>query len=1347
MPLPGAAFTKSKWLAFFAEISAKVTHHNLAVVVEGTELLRRLLLTRVGVGAVLEEGNLLTHLCDTLVASVTGSAVVVTSGEPRDAETVEALLQALGLVIGSAVSLHNERDPYYSLLVMSRVGDLLRALGNTLAASPRRHPATGHAAALALTILSTLPLAEAANAAPLDVPEHTNAARHVRTLEAKVRELPRALAAAGDSVQLALARHHDNPALVSGLRRLRATHRDVASDLAGADGGAAPEDCTTGGPLPAELPSIVDASFQLLQQATSHADVFDAIDRLWGCLVANAAGTVNSVTAGHLEAFAPFFAAEPRSSDDAAVFRMVLSWLGSCFLATDVVSPALRDFAVRQVTGALIPLLAASQSGQLQARAAEEQRRRMAANPVLAGRDASVASAVATTAAAPMGRPSTTLSILVFMQGVHSAVEVGPDAMARWAKLLLPRLAVCIDGCAGCTSVLIDAPSEIDGTLPDELYLQCALQSCRSDTTAVGCIAMKLLADILNAHPQLLAEDLLAETVALCQAQVVPCLDVIGNNPTMAVTRGAEGTVLQSAADQLSVVHYLPTCPRATRPASIGECAFIAADAMLSFCKLAQVRVAPIQQLIRTAHALHRATRHSVLPQLRTAAHRILLRTCDSFGDVIAVNGEMPAFTTNVAQALLTARPGSALAQRHSQWDCAGAAMWLAHVVALSNADPKASAVDLVHAALPLELLGVAANTPVSYGAAALLQLLSALADQQAARLRTHGSTSGAASVLAPQGKASMTHWLKLLAMHQAASAQLAASFTPGGAEPVRTVADDAMHRALSAVEEVKAQLWYGANMFRALCFLVETDLYEYLPQDTVCQSVSAVLNLPQGTEVLSQLAETYGVRVHDAEGLRQALSSAVAWGAELLKRYFCDRHTLVYHAVSADLLHGAAKALAARSELSDRSRLSVADALNSLLRLHAHPKLRESFGGVSAELFLSARALPPAAATHALRARLTNFFQGANHAASQCGWTSNVVAALKAAVASLLVNQGQLPPEEQGELAAALGFLSSTLSYRNAYPLLKSDAASLAASMAHLLKAGATRLLCLNAIRHLVLAEEGRALVLVDTAVAVEGKATAEHRSIFSRVVQLTFFGRVTPEEANCGTDVVSVACARGGDAFALPLLRMKVLDSIASMLIEFDRHRMTPPQSVYRLLASVTTCADIQLIVARHAELLTLIVEAAQDRACANSTLALMTVRNLAFHANAKHHLCLDTRVTGLLKAEFWQLPSAATPSAAGKKGGKQVAAARAADSDGQTLTDQLRRQELAGTALWSLAHHNQRCKSYLRNAMQAAPTVSLEDAERRHKLVGHVSALPGFADRLDEVLESLRAVGLTG
>ncbi|KAG5473121.1 hypothetical protein CUR178_03039 [Leishmania enriettii] len=155
MPFPSAAFfTQAKWLAFFAELTAKLTHANALVVMEGAELLKRLLLSRVSIAAVLQQGDLLLRLVDAWRGCVLAERPreslqrqdekISSPSAPSTPSAAVALNDELSFVLAESisqcidlmVSLHADGDPYYSLLVLARAGPMLEILVSVIRVAP-----------------------------------------------------------------------------------------------------------------------------------------------------------------------------------------------------------------------------------------------------------------------------------------------------------------------------------------------------------------------------------------------------------------------------------------------------------------------------------------------------------------------------------------------------------------------------------------------------------------------------------------------------------------------------------------------------------------------------------------------------------------------------------------------------------------------------------------------------------------------------------------------------------------------------------------------------------------------------------------------------------------------------------------------------------------------------------------------------------------------------------------------------------------------------------------------------------------------------------------------------------
>ncbi|CUE75052.1 Hypothetical protein, putative, partial [Bodo saltans] len=142
MPLPPSSFTKSKWLAFFAEMTAKVNHHNPVVVME------------ISVGAFLEEGAFLMHL----LAVLEGIVQVERLPTSLDVEMLDSLFRTLFLIIDMMSSLGFDGDSYYLLLVSARSYRIAQTLAKEeLRSCAHVKPACSYY----LHVLLTLPLATA----------------------------------------------------------------------------------------------------------------------------------------------------------------------------------------------------------------------------------------------------------------------------------------------------------------------------------------------------------------------------------------------------------------------------------------------------------------------------------------------------------------------------------------------------------------------------------------------------------------------------------------------------------------------------------------------------------------------------------------------------------------------------------------------------------------------------------------------------------------------------------------------------------------------------------------------------------------------------------------------------------------------------------------------------------------------------------------------------------------------------------------------------------------------------------------------------------------------------------
>jgi hypothetical protein len=154
MPFPSASsYTQTKWLAFFAELTAKLTHSNVLVVMEGAELLKRLLISHVSIAMILQQGELLVRLLDCWRGCVTAgygqmnahadtaSSTVTVAAAPSAAMALNdelsfVLAESISQCIDLMWSLYADGDAYYCLLVLARAGPMLEVLVDVLQTAP-----------------------------------------------------------------------------------------------------------------------------------------------------------------------------------------------------------------------------------------------------------------------------------------------------------------------------------------------------------------------------------------------------------------------------------------------------------------------------------------------------------------------------------------------------------------------------------------------------------------------------------------------------------------------------------------------------------------------------------------------------------------------------------------------------------------------------------------------------------------------------------------------------------------------------------------------------------------------------------------------------------------------------------------------------------------------------------------------------------------------------------------------------------------------------------------------------------------------------------------------------------
>ena len=318
MPLPPQNFTKSKWLAFFAELTSKITHHNVVVVIEGCEILKRLLVSRISVGAFLEEGNFLRHYIDVLLGAVRCRK----PSTQHDAEMVFSMLHLLRLILEMIVSFQSDDDEYYSLLAMSNSGMVVEALGQMLQSGNAYY--FGFIASLLHFTLISLPFGRQLKR--IQPVSGVALAQHIRTLEESipkhrpvVQELVNSLLALREATSGAAK------CCVAKLHLLASVVLQRFSDevLAGKE----PNECSEGFE---ELihKDAVRTSLMKLGESCNHDEFFVCMNEIWCWTVATSTKASAALDEAAFEfSIRKYLDVAPLTAMDVLLYRSVLAWL------------------------------------------------------------------------------------------------------------------------------------------------------------------------------------------------------------------------------------------------------------------------------------------------------------------------------------------------------------------------------------------------------------------------------------------------------------------------------------------------------------------------------------------------------------------------------------------------------------------------------------------------------------------------------------------------------------------------------------------------------------------------------------------------------------------------------------------------------------------------------------------------------------------------------------------------------------------------------------------------------------------------------------------------------------
>jgi hypothetical protein len=1215
MPPPPATFTKSKWLTFFAELTAKITHHNVNVVIEGCEIYRRLVISRVSIGAFLEEGSFLEHMLNVACAMSQGEKPPTS----RDREMQHCVMQCISLTLDMMTSLFADGDSYHILLVLARSRLFLDSLTQVLKGKNRDW--FGYTCKL-LQVLLSLPLT--APRERLQVEEGVAAVRHVRALEDSLVGMPHALQHLFD-VSTGLFAVTAGPVQLAcyGVAKHTIQH------LAGTDLGA--WEASNAATLQTVVfHELIRGSYGKFGQAKCHADCIAAFNDLWCCYVFNPEATSLLTGADEARQIQRFLTVAPQNSNDEVIFRGSLAWF-ALLVSSQPITVELQQLLLNLCGTSLIPLLGVSTS----------------------------------TNKAVLEKPSSAQAILTFLLTMVPCCPSIP--MQKWLSTgILAHLERFIRDAQGLTSRLVDAPSVVEGTLPDELYLSCAMSVSKSDLAVLAVTAMKLLCHLLQHHSRTLLDVFAAESLALVQTLAPLCAQLVINNPT-----------LQAPPNHIfggTLLHHYPKCQRSCRPTSIGECAAVTLDACFDLS--CDIPPELTRELVRLMPNLLRATKESVQPHLRATTTRCLLRLIKTCGDIVIVVKEIPSLIPAAISSVLGFDAAS------PPWEVAGSAELLRHIINIAADDRSVDeSLHISQSSLPLQLLQLLAKNTITYPTAALMNLLTGVAEQQA-RLAYKGYQFQ--SVLYPHGSQSVPQWTHLIKL--CINANVTLSKVLRKVPKMTTAIKDSLARATAAFEELSIQFSYTSSTLCALRQILSNNptIIELIDPELLSNLIASVVVVPPPYELASAIGARYSVDISQSGILQRSYEEMITCLAGFVVAYYTTSASLTFAALPAEFSNGVVTILNTDT-ISTVSRTHLCRGLSAILKLsdQQYPHVLQSLESEAKTIFMALLDLADSDPVRATRALMLTTFPAAVIAACTTGWLASVIQSAHQLSCSLrLLNALTVP--ERDELTGQLGEISAALSTEDCRPLNESEATMFGATLCTLLHVASTRLMGMKALYTIARGPQGRSVMLLECS-----EVDKMNRSPFAKLLQLIFGGpgstpglKLSNQEIAIGTDAISIAAGKGHDVFAAPLLKLKTLNSVEESLVALDRQRATPPLGTYRFLAAISFSGEVQPLIARRPALLTLMLEAATNPA-ELGTLALLTIRNCCFNQGVKSQFCQDTRVLQLLGMIL-----ATPPTSYGEAAHVQEA---------------YKRQQLAMTALHALVHNHQRGKPYIRALLQ--------------------------------------------
>ncbi|KAG5472352.1 hypothetical protein LSCM1_03751 [Leishmania martiniquensis] len=530
--------------------------------------------------------------------------------------------------------------------------------------------------------------------------------------------------------------------------------------------------------LVCEVPlAVAEETLRHLAASRSHDAFFDAFDWLWCLTVADAPVVGAALTPEMLRrSLGRYLAAAPRTRRDRVLFTLLLLWIGhlhslsalreethACVLevAASALLPMLRaelaedsdrasplpgrksshnqgdsSLTVSAITPTNTHTAAATSATTIstQASMAPLGYGHTGADPTVYGAsldpsplrrgggypNVSVSALLPYAAArkaqeaAMLLRPSIGVILLSFLLNIHTGAAGNTRCVWTSQRRALEVAQMAIRRAQGCRSVLLDTPSSIDGALSDEVYLEYALRSVRTDATTVAVLGCRLVASVLGdelrwgaaarsvSEVQLapadvagdaaqstgkdVAASLQAEVVLSVQSLIPLLVDVAVSNPDVTTARESRAA---------SPVHHVPLNLRCSRYTSLGECALVALDACLQYharggylCSRGDVPMAvsgfAIEDLVRVLPNLTSVSQRSVHPPVRAVPYRLLLYISQRLEEVLLVLRHMPSLASAAVSCVLDYGPCAA------QWEAAAAAEWLRVLVDLLTAEEAA---------------------------------------------------------------------------------------------------------------------------------------------------------------------------------------------------------------------------------------------------------------------------------------------------------------------------------------------------------------------------------------------------------------------------------------------------------------------------------------------------------------------------------------------------------------------------------------------------------------------------------------------------------------------------------